>query len=154
MFEGTNLSEGRGTTRPFELIGAPFVEPYSLVRRLAEQELPGVILQPYYFKPTVNKFAGQVCGGVKLNITDRRAFRPLLTALVLLRQIISDSPSSFAWRPPPYEYEFEKPPFDIIAGCDTLRQQLEGGCGRAEIAAYCADGLAPFARRRQEFLLY
>ncbi len=154
VLEGTNLSEGRGTTKPFELVGAPFLDPYPLARRLAGERLPGVVLQPYCFKPTVNKFGGQVCGGVKVNVTDRASFRPYLTALTVLAQVVEESPDSFAWRPPPYEYELEKLPFDIITGTSAVRQSLSAGCSRQQLVRHCEDGLDGFAERRRELLLY
>lgn len=154
MFEGTNLSEGRGTTRPFELIGAPFIEPYTLARELSNQELPGVIFQPYCFKPTVNKFGGKVCGGIKLNITDRERFEPFLTALTLLGQIVRNHPHEFAWRPPPYEYEFEKPPFDIIVGTDAVRKNLTDGFTWQQLVEHSAAGIEEFSKRRTPYLLY
>lgn len=154
IFEGTNISEGRGTTRPFELIGAPFLDPYSLAGRVAERQLPGVTVQPYYFKPTVNKFGGEVCGGVKINITDRRAFRPFLTAITVLEQIIEENPNAFSWRPPPYEYEFEKAPFDIIVGTDAIRTGIDTGWRGKRLEALCNAGVEEFAGRRKEYLLY
>jgi uncharacterized protein YbbC (DUF1343 family) len=154
VFEGTNISEGRGTTRPFELVGAPFVEPYSLARRVGARRLPGVIPQPYFFKPTVNKFGGTVCGGLKLNVTDRTAFQPFVTALTVLDEIKRAAPSEFAWQPPPYEYEFEKLPFDIIVGTDVIREDLDAGCDPERLRQHGAAGVAEFADRRGTFLLY
>jgi len=154
IYEGTNISEGRGTTRPFELIGAPFIDPYALARELSERKLPGVIFQPYCFKPTVNKFGGEVCGGVKVNITERERFQPFLTALTLLGQIVRSYPEELAWRPPPYEYEFEKLPFDIIVGTDSIRRNLDDGFTQEQLVEHSARGIAAFAERREPYLLY
>jgi uncharacterized protein YbbC (DUF1343 family) len=153
IFEGTNISEGRGTTRPFEMIGAPFIDPYALVAGISGN-LPGVILQPYYFKPTVNKFGGEVCGGVKVNITNRNTFRPLLTALTILGQIIRDNENDFAWKPPPYEYEFVKLPFDIITGADSVRKNLVSGFTQQQLVGHCETGIEKFAEKREQYLLY
>ena len=154
VFEGTNISEGRGTTRPFELIGAPFIDPYAFVAGLSDMAPPGVILQPYYFKPTVNKFGGKVCGGVKVNVSDRESFRPLLTALTILGQITLACQDDFTWTAPPYEYEFEKPPIDIITGSDAVRRALHGELTRAELVEHCEAGVDEFAESRRQYLLY
>ena len=154
IFEGTNLSEGRGTTRPFELIGAPFIDAYAFAAGLAEADLPGVILQPWVFTPTVNKFGGRVCGGVKVNITNRELFRPLLTALAILGQTARTYPDDLSWTPPPYEYEFEKPPVDIITGSDAVRLTFESDFSWHSLREHCDAGLDEFAEIRRPFLLY
>ena len=113
LLEGTNLSEGRGTTRPFELFGAPFLEPGRLVHELADTPLPGVVLREVAFEPTFHKWAGQLCRGFQLHVTDRSAFKPYYTTLVLLSVIRRLYPEQFAWRQPPYEYETERLPIDL-----------------------------------------
>ena len=138
----------------FTSLGAPFVDPYGLARAMAGQDLPGLVAQPYCFTPTVNKHQGVGCGGLKINITDRSLYRPLLTALTVLRLVIEAAPEAFEWRPPPYEYEFEKPPFDIIAGTDELRRTLDRGASQQDLEEYCNAGLTSFEQRRREFLLY
>jgi uncharacterized protein YbbC (DUF1343 family) len=154
LFEGTNLSEGRGTTKPFEFIGAPFIEPYSFSHKLEKEKLPGCILQPYYFKPNVNKHASKVCGGIKINITNRKKFKPYLTALMILRQALKDYKSDFSWNPPPYEYEFKKLPIDILAGNDVVRKMLEKGASQNKLKNYCHKDEVLFRKMRKKYLLY
>ncbi len=119
LLEGTNLSEGRGTTRPFELFGAPFLEPGRILDRLKEIELPGVILRTACFEPTFHKWAGELCRGFQLHVTDRRTFKPYYTTLALLAAIRQLYPEQFAWRQPPYEYETVRLPFDLLTGDDA-----------------------------------
>jgi uncharacterized protein YbbC (DUF1343 family) len=125
LLEGTNVSEGRGTTLPFEVLGAPYVDPYSLVQQLQRYSLPGVSFLPLRFVPTFDKWCGQSCGGVLLQVTDSDAFQPVLTSVAALAVIGSLWPQEFRWLAPPYEYEREKPPIDIIAGTPQLRQLID-----------------------------
>jgi uncharacterized protein YbbC (DUF1343 family) len=125
LLEGTNLSEGRGTTMPFEVIGAPFIDPFALHRELSACDLPGVNLRPIRFVPTFDKYQGQSCGGLALHVTDPQAVRSVSTTLHLLAAIKNHWPTHFAWLPPPYEYEREKMPIDILFGSSRLRQALE-----------------------------
>ena len=127
LFEGTNVSEGRGTTRPFELIGAPWVNAEALADRLAAYNLPGVQFRPAVFEPTFQKHAKQACGGCQIHVLDRVRFRVVESAVAVLAEIRAQDPATFAWRQPPYEYEHEKLPFDILAGSSDLRQQIEAG---------------------------
>ncbi len=129
LLEGTNLSEGRGTTRPFEILGAPWVDPRELVRRLDDFDLPGCVLRPLSFQPTFHKFAGEVCGGVQVHVTDRAVFRPVRTYLAVLMAVGGLWPDAFAWREPPYEYETRKLPIDILAGGPWLREAVAAGSG-------------------------
>jgi uncharacterized protein YbbC (DUF1343 family) len=154
LLEGTNLSEGRGTTRPFELFGAPFLEPERILNRLREIELPGVVLRTACFEPTFHKWAGELCRGFQLHVTDRRTFKPYYTTLALLGVIRQLYPEQFAWRQPPYEYETVRLPFDLLAGDDAIRQGLEYGLTAGEIEASWQEDLARFMEVRQEFLLY
>ena len=126
LLEGTNLSEGRGTTTPFEVCGAPFVDPHRLCDALAEQALPGVVFRPVRFEPTFQKWHGQSCGGVFLHVTDRAAFRPYRTTVTLLWLVRKLWPSAFAWRQPPYEYEAVKLPIDILTGGTSVREAIDG----------------------------
>jgi len=153
LLEGTTLSEGRGTTRPFEIFGAPFIDPEALCEALAGCGLAGCMMRPLYFEPTFHKFAGQVCGGVQVHVTDRRAFRPVSTYLTLLGAIHSLWPRDFAWREPPYEYETEKLPIDILAGGTWLREQVEGTTDPRLIPAP-DDGLDAFAATAAGYHLY
>lgn len=133
LVEGTNLSEGRGTTTPFEVIGAPFIDPDALVEALAAWELPGVAFRPLAFKPTFQKWQGQECGGVFVHVVDERVFRPYRTAVVLLGCTRRLWPGAFRWLPPPYEYEAEKMPIDILSGGSTLREVLDAGLTPARL---------------------
>jgi len=141
LLEGTNLSEGRGTTTPFELCGAPFVDPWRLRAELDGLDLPGVVFRPIRFEPTFHKWKGESCGGLFLHVTDARAFRPVLTTVALLAAVRRLWPREFAWKPPPYEYEREKPPIDCIAGGDALRTAIDGGAapGDPALVSFC-DG--------------
>jgi uncharacterized protein YbbC (DUF1343 family) len=152
--EGTNLSEGRGTTRPFEICGAPYVEPHRLAEALTKQRLPGVVFRPLYFEPTFQKWRGELCGGLQLHVTHPRRFRPYRTTLALLREVNRLWPRDFAWRQPPYEYEHEQAPIDLILGDETLKGRLEAGEPLAEIEASWRAELAAFRRRRAACLLY
>ncbi|MBW3542944.1 MAG: DUF1343 domain-containing protein [Planctomycetes bacterium] len=128
LLEGTNLSEGRGTTTPFELVGAPFIEPFRLAAELAAFELRGVAFRPARFRPTFDKWAGQSCGGVALMVTDPHEFRPYRTALCLMAALRNTWPDDFAWSEPPYEYETKRMPIDLLAGSSALRETFS--CGR------------------------
>lgn len=153
LLEGTNLSEGRGTTRPFEYFGAPFLEPDRIKAFLAGSP-PGVVLREVVFEPTFHKWAGQVCRGFQLHVTDRRAFKPYCTTLALLGAILALHPEQFAWRQPPYEYETERLPFDLLTGDAAVRQALEEGVPVAEIEAAWQKDLRQFGEIRREVLLY
>ncbi len=141
LLEGTNLSEGRGTTTPFELCGAPFVEPHRLRDALREFELPGVVLRPVRFEPTFHKWKGASCGGLAIHVVDGRAFQPYRTTLALLSTVRRLWPRDFAWKPPPYEYEREKAPIDCITGGDAVRAWIdragEGSATRRELDLLC-----------------
>lgn len=125
LLEGTNLSEGRGTTLPFEVIGAPYIDPYALAEQMQKYALPGVALLPLRFVPTFDKWSGQSCGGLLLEVTDANHFQPVLTTLAALASVRSLWPAEFRWLAPPYEYETEKPPIDIIAGTPQIREQID-----------------------------
>jgi uncharacterized protein YbbC (DUF1343 family) len=114
LLEATNISEGRGTTRPFEIFGAPFVDPEALCRELNDLKLPGVFFRESYFQPTFNKFAGELCGGVQIHVLDRNVFRPFQTGVEIVR-CLRRLPL-FTWKQPPYEYEYEKLPIQVLLG--------------------------------------
>lgn len=154
LFEGTRLSEGRGTTRPFEYVGAPWIDAEGFSARMNAQDLPGTRFRPVVFEPTFQKHAGVACGGCQIHVLDHEAFRPVRTGVALLAQSRTEDPSSFAWRPPPYEYEHEKMPIDILAGSPRLREQIESGVPAADIAGTWEEGERAFARTRQAFLMY
>lgn len=154
LLEGTVVSEGRGTTRPFEIVGAPWVRAERLAARLNAYGLPGVYFRPVWFEPTFHKHAGRTCGGCQVHVTDRRAFDPVASAVALMREIRAQDPSRFVWRPPPYEYEREKMPIDILSGSSTLRQQIDAGADLDAIRASWQPGLEAFAPIRRHVLLY
>ena len=152
LFEGTMLSEGRGTTRPFELVGAPWVDAERFAREMNELGLPGAFFRPAVFEPTFQKHAKTTCGGCQIHVTDRAAFRPVLTGAALIQMFRRTNPGKFSWRQPPYEYE--KLPIDILAGSDTLRQQIEAGLAPTAIADSWRTDEAAFRDLRRPFLLY
>ena len=154
LFEGTMLSEGRGTTRPFELVGAPWIDAEQFAAAMNDAGLPGTYFRPAGFEPTFQKHAKQPCGGCQIHVTDRAAFKPVITGLALIDMFRRFNPSKFAWRQPPYEYEHDKMPIDILAGSNALRQQIESGVPIHEIAASWADDEAEFKRLRAPYLLY
>lgn len=154
LFEGTILSEGRGTTRPFEIFGAPFIEPEELVKKLKDFRLKGVVFRPLYFTPTFNKFSGELCGGAQIHVTDREKFKPFKTAVAILLAIHELYPEVKLWRQPPYEYEFEKLPFDILAGSDRLRMDIEIGKPLKEMEELWNREVSAFEKVRSRYLLY
>jgi uncharacterized protein YbbC (DUF1343 family) len=154
MVEGTNLSEGRGTTRPFELVGAPWIRSGELAARLNSRDLPGVRFRAVDFQPTFQKHAGVACGGCQIHVIDRRAFRPVATGVALMIAIRSSNPERFGWRQPPYEYEHTKLPIDILAGSGELREQIERDEPLPLIAAEWDRHVARFNELRQNYLLY
>jgi uncharacterized protein YbbC (DUF1343 family) len=144
LLEGTNLSEGRGTTRPFEIFGAPWIDIRAVRRRFERRRLPGLVLRPHTFEPTFHKWAGQACHGFQIHVTDVAAYRPYLTTLALLQDIIAEHGDRFEWKKPPYEYVTDHAPIDVLTGDPALRRALEAGddlralerTWRKEIAAF------------------
>ena len=154
LFEGTNISEGRGTTRPFELIGAPWIDPEALAEKLTTYELPGVHFRPVVFEPTFQKHAKEPCGGCQIHVLDRDSSRIVETAVAVLVEIRAQNPKKFEWRQPPYEYEHEKLPFDILAGSSELRQQIEAQLPVRTIYYSWVPHHEQFTKTRAPFLLY
>ncbi len=154
LVEGTQVSEGRGTTRPFELLGAPWVDAERVSADLNGLGLGGVRFRPAVFEPTFHKFARESCGGCQIHVTDRRAFRPVLAAVAVLAAFRRAGPDRFAWRQPPYEYEHEKMPIDILAGSPALREQIESGVPAREIAASWDGPVSAFESIRRPRLMY
>jgi len=155
LWEGTNLSEGRGTCLPFELWGAPFLEPARLLKVLEREDLAGCILRPVAFEPTSNKFRGELCRGFQLQVIDPLAFRPYRTSLALLRAALElYNGKGFAYKEPPYEYEFERLPLDLILGSNELRLALESGRPVSELEAGWREELEEFENLRRRFMLY
>jgi uncharacterized protein YbbC (DUF1343 family) len=154
LFEGTMLSEGRGTTRPFELLGAPWIEAERFAAAMNAQGLPGVHFRPAGFEPTFQKHARQHCGGCQIHVLDRQAFRPVRTGVALIATFRRFDEGRFAWRQPPYEYEHEKLPIDILAGSPDLRLDIERGLDSHSIAQRWQEDEAAFRKRRAPYLLY
>ena len=154
LVEGTNLSEGRGTTTPFEVIGAPFIDPYTLVDALADWKLPGVAYRPLAFKPTFQKWQDRTCGGVYFHVLDEQAYRPYRTAVALLGCVRQLYPEEFQWLMPPYEYEQEKMPIDILSGGSELREGLEQGLTKRSLEDLTALDAAAWWKEVEPFLLY
>ena len=154
LIEGTNLSEGRGTTRPFEVVGAPWLDPWALAEAMNRERIPGVRFRANYFTPTFQKHAERVCGGVAIHVTDRRRFPAFPAYLLLIAHARRLDPKHFAWREPPYEFEFVKPPIDILCGTDKVRRAIERGEGIRGLIPGWQREVAEFRRRRRKYLLY
>ncbi|HEY0077981.1 MAG TPA: exo-beta-N-acetylmuramidase NamZ domain-containing protein [Pyrinomonadaceae bacterium] len=152
--EGTQVSEGRGTTRPFELVGAPYIEAAPFARKLEALGLPGVRFRAAHFQPTFQKHAGETCGGVQIHVTDREKFEPVITGVAVVKMAYDLYTEQFLWKEPPYEYVFDKNPFDVIAGTRALRDSIEGGSSLESIEDSWRKGIEDFARLRERFLLY
>ncbi len=154
LIEGTNLSEGRGTTRPFEWIGAPYLDGHRYAAALDAMSLPGVRFRPARFIPTFHKWAGEVCGGVQIHVTDRRRFRPFRTGVAAISVARRLAPAEFRWKEPPYEFEHKRLPIDILFGTDRIRTQIEGGTDLPVIEATWRTALPLYTRRRRAFMIY
>lgn len=154
LLEGTNLSEGRGTTRPFELFGAPWLDAERLARDLGALGLPGVLFRPASFVPTWDKHAGVRCHGAQLHVTDRDAFRPFRTGIACVAAARAQDAGRFAWRTEPYEFVSGVPAFDLLCGSAREREALERGEPLARMAAAWRGEERGFARRRAAHLLY
>lgn len=153
-FEGTQISEGRGTTRPFEMIGAPFVNSDEFTKALNSLELPGVIFRAIDFMPTFQKHAQTVCGGAFVHVTDRKTFKPVIVGIALVKTAYDLYQNDFKWKNPPYEYVYDRNPFDVIHGSTKLREQLEAGISLQEIADSWRADERKFAETREKYLLY
>jgi uncharacterized protein YbbC (DUF1343 family) len=154
LFEGTNVSEGRGTTRPFELVGAPWVVAERFAEAMNRRDLPGVYFRPAVFEPTFHKHAGKACAGVQIHARDRRTFRPVEAGVALIEAFRASDPNQFRWKDPPYEYEYEKMPIDCLAGSSTLRDQIDAGVPAREIAQGWDEPVEAFLKIRERVLLY
>jgi uncharacterized protein YbbC (DUF1343 family) len=155
LWEGTNISEGRGTCLPFELFGAPFLEPDEILRKIEKNaDLPGCLLRPLIFEPTSNKWAGQACKGFQIHITAPAAFRPYRTSLALLQAVMLLYPDAFAYKKPPYEYEYERLPMDMILGDKQVRQALEQGESILDMENSWQNDMQAFEKLRQGVFLY
>ncbi len=156
LIEATTLSEGRGSTKPFELFGAPGIDPFGLAGALNDLRLPGVVFRPQYFKPMFQKHAGSACGGVQLHVVDREAFAPYVTGLwcvKVARDLLGDR---FGWRSEGYEYEVarERPAISLLTGSARFQQIVASGDNLEKWIAEWDGPLQEFAKERQEYLLY
>jgi uncharacterized protein YbbC (DUF1343 family) len=154
LFEGTMVSEGRGTTRPFELIGAPWLDGAALTARLNQSGLTGVRFREVVFEPTFQKHAQVPCSGCQIHVMSRWDFEPVKAGVAVMRECYALGPDQFEWRAPPYEYEHDKMPTDILAGSATLREQIEQLVPIEDIAASWRQGVKDFEDARRPYLLY
>jgi len=154
IWEGTNISEGRGTTRPFEIFGAPFIDTGKILSTIGGRELPGAILRPLVFEPTSNKWAATPCHGFQIHVTDPRLYKPYKTALTLLRAILHHHRDRFEWQHPPYEYEYKRLPIDLILGDSTLRRRIERLEDITAIESSWNDDLVTFLTTSREHHIY
>ena len=152
--EGTQMSEGRGTTRPFELVGAPYVDADQFAETLSGLGLPGVAFRSCVFVPTFQKHAGKACGGVQIHVTDHAAFTPAITGIAIVKTAFDLYPDDFRWKDPPYEYDYDRNPFDLIAGTSKVREAFERGDALSSIEESWRAALAEFKVTRDAFLLY
>lgn len=153
-FEGTELSEGRGTTMPFELNGAPFIDAYAWAAELRKFNFPGVAFREAYFQPTFSEFVGETCGGVQIHVTDRNTFTPVIVGIAMVKTVYDMYPDHFQWRQNEYEYEFGKNAFDVVSGTDKIRNGIESGANLEEIEAGWVAKHAEFRGLRENYLLY
>lgn len=154
IWEGTNISEGRGTTLPFEQFGAPFINIDKILSFLKGPHIPGGLLRPVAFEPTSSKWAGQVCNGFQIHITDSYQFSPYLTSLRLLQAIIFHHNDQFQWKSPPYEYEWEMLPMDMILGSEDIRRQIENFDDIESIRKGWENELNEYLKSSRKFYLY
>ena len=154
LFEGTVLSEGRGTTRPFELVAAPWIDGERFADAMNRRQIPGVHFRPVFFEPTFHKHAQRLSGGCQIHVTDRRTFPSVRVAVEMLDEFHREAPGEKLWRDPPYEYEHVKPPIDILYGSDRLRRGIDAGESPASIMADWRRDEDAFRALRQKFLLY
>jgi len=153
-FEGTQMSEGRGTTRPFELIGAPYIDPDNYADTLNDLSLPGVFFRACVFQPTFQKHARVSCGGVQVHVIDRSLFEPVSTGIAMVKVAYELYSNQFLWKEPPYEYVYDKNPFDVISGTDQLRIAIERGDTLTSIFQTWDEPLSHFLKVRESYLLY
>jgi uncharacterized protein YbbC (DUF1343 family) len=154
IWEGTNISEGRGTTQPFELFGAPFLAPDRLMATLDPPLLSGVVLRPVEFEPTSNKWANRACKGFQLHVTDPAVYSSYPLSLGLYQAAYMTHPDRFAYKQPPYEYEYERLPMDLILGDHRIRSQIETGTPLAEMVDGWRASLTAWAQTCQSIHLY
>jgi uncharacterized protein YbbC (DUF1343 family) len=152
--EGTQLSEGRGTTRPFELIGAPYIEAEEYAKTLSRLGFEGAYFRSCGFQPTFQKHAGRTCGGVQIHVTNRNAFEPVIVGVAAVKVAYDLYTEHFRWKEPPYEYVYDRNPFDVIAGTNKLREAIERGDSIESIESSWTEDLEKFNMEREQYLLY
>jgi uncharacterized protein YbbC (DUF1343 family) len=153
-FEGTQVSEGRGTTKPFELIGAPYIDPDAYAERLNDLGFAGVFFRSCVFQPTFQKHARVSCGGVQIHVLDRQSFEPWSVGIAMVKLIHDMYPNDFRWKEPPYEYVYDKNPFDVISGTAKIREAFEQGIELEVIIEDAKAAAADFMNLRRSYLLY
>lgn len=154
LWEGTNVSEGRGTTQPFELFGAPFINTKKILSTLGGNRLPGAFLRQVSFEPVTNKWKGQLCNGFQIHITDPYEYKSYITSLRLLQAVIFHHKDRFEWKPPPYEYEYNRLPIDLIIGDKKIRQRIEKFDEIDAIEQAWQEDLNEFKKISRRFYLY
>ncbi len=154
VLEATNISEGRGTDQPFRQFGAPYIEAARLLEQLSNLDLPGISWVPTMFQPTFDKWTGQVCHGLAMQVTDAVAFRPYRTTLALIAEVAGLWPDDFEWTLPPYEYEMEKMPVDIVTGSDAVRKALAAGCLLDDLDTLAAGDQAAWWEQTASIRIY
>jgi uncharacterized protein YbbC (DUF1343 family) len=154
LFEGTDLSEGRGTTRPFEFVGAPWIDGERFADAMNARNIPGAYFRAAFFEPTFHKHARALCGGCQIHVTDRKALPSMRVAVEMLDEFRREAPKQKLWRDPPYEYEHVKPPIDILYGSDRLRTGIDTGESPASIMKDWPRDVDAFRSLRSRFLLY
>jgi len=154
IWEGTNVSEGRGTTQPFELFGAPFIDPDGILTAIETENIPGAILRPVEFEPSANKWQGKTCRGFQIHVREPYLFRPYRTSLTLLQAVLRCHEDLFQWKMPPYEYEYERMPIDLILGDRQIRKQLTEMTPIHDLESSWQKELKAFEEMRKTYLLY
>jgi uncharacterized protein YbbC (DUF1343 family) len=154
LLEGTNLSEGRGTTHPFEIWGAPYLNVSALGERLRKRKLPGCIFREHAFEPTFQKWKGEVCRGFQIHVTDRKRFRPYRTTLSILQDVVALHRDQFEWKKPPFEYVTDRMPIDVLTGDPAVREAIETGADLKDLERSWAKELRDFRGEIRPFLLY
>lgn len=154
IWEGTNLSEGRGTCRPFEIFGAPFIDPKAVREALDPEAMAGCLLQEYVFRPAFHKWKGEICRGFMIHVLDPHLYQPYWSSLSLLKAVMDIHHTRVEWRPPPYEYEQEKLPIDLILGDTSLRRKLETRGDFSYLREWLSRDVSSFVSWRKPYLLY
>ncbi len=154
LLEGTNVSEGRGTTRPFEIFGAPWLDTGAVRRRFEARRLPGLVLRDHPFEPTFHKWAKEVCQGFQIHVTDPETFRPYLSTLALLQDIVAAHRDRFEWKKPPYEYVTDRMPIDVLTGDPAVRETIESGADLRGLERAWRREIVAFEKESRGFHLY